>query len=419
MGALQRIGRDDVRLGMFIQSIDGAWLDHPFWKRKFLLTSQADLDTLRASGVETIMIDPAKGLGAPGSEPRLAVAPFDTEAPAAEVERLACASGGRRRNRPSIDACSSADEMQRAAKIVRRSQRAVTQLFSAARMGRAIDSATVIPVVDEITSSIRRNPHALITVAQLKTKDEYTYLHSVAVSALLVNLAIQLGFDDEAVRMAGVGGFLHDVGKVAMPEEVLKKPAKLTPDEYAIMKAHPERGFEMLRLGDRVPEAAQDICLHHHERFDGSGYPHGLAGEEISLLSRMAAVCDVYDAMTSRRPYKTADGAAETIAGMYKWEGHFDRSVLSGFIKSVGIYPVGTLVRLQSERVAMVVDQHPGDLTRPVVRIFLSTRDRRELPMRDVALADFPDDQILSRESPEKWGLDLWDARWARLLGTG
>ena len=392
---------------MFVQSIEGSWLHHPFWKSKFLLTDEVDLEALLTSGIKSVMIDPAKGL-----VPAVAAAAFPEEAPPLENERAT-----RRTRAPKAlpATCSASDEMQRAAKILHSSKRVVKQMFADVQRGRKVDAAAILPIVGEVASSVGRNPHALITVAQLKTIDEYTFLHSVAVGALMINFATQLGFAQKEVLEAGLAGMLHDIGKIAMPLDILNKPGRLTPQEYEVMRAHPERGHELLTRGFTVPEAVLDVCLHHHERIDGSGYPHGLAGDQISRLARMTALCDVYDALTSRRPYKPAEGAADTLSTMYQWEGHFDVELLAAFIRSLGIYPVGTLVRLASDRLALVTDQNMQDLTRPSVRAFFSIRDRRMIAPFDVDLAQ-DGDKIARREKPESWGLTPWDEHWPRLL---
>ena len=206
----------------------------------------------------------------------------------------------------AIPSCSVRDELQRAAKLIKRSKKAVTELFQEARLGNAINIEGCMPLVTDISESLARNSSALLGLARLKHKDEYTYMHSVAVCALMLSLARQLGLDEERAREAGLAGLLHDVGKMAMPLEVLNKPGSLTDAEFAIMRSHPERGHAMLLAAGSLPESALDVCLHHHEKYDGSGYPGHLAGEDISLLARMGAVCDVYDAITSNRPYKQA-----------------------------------------------------------------------------------------------------------------
>lgn len=414
---LRRVPRSQVRLGMYIRSIEGSWLHHPFWKTKFLLQDPADLAALRSSDISAVLIDERKGAGVAKSMAR--PKPKRPKADAAPVKEQAPAPLHIAPATPSpAPQCSAAEEVHRASQILNRSKQAVMQLFNEARLGKAAQVAEVLPLVEEISASVARNPSALISIARLKSKDDYTYMHSVAVCALMVNLARQLDLDEAAVHDAGVAGLLHDMGKMLMPMTLLNKPGKLTREEYAIMKTHAERGYEMLRENGAVPEIALDVCLHHHEKMDGTGYPRQLKGDQISLFSRMGAVCDVYDAITSNRPYKKAWGASETLAEMFRWQGHFDERILSAFIRSVGIYPVGTLVKLHSDRLGLVIDMSQDDLTKPVVRVFFSTRKGTTIPMHDLDIAQSPGgDHIVSRENPEQWGFTPWDAYWTNLMG--
>jgi putative nucleotidyltransferase with HDIG domain len=277
----------------------------------------------------------------------------------------------------------------------------------------------VIPVVEDITSSVDRNATALISITRIRSKDEYTYHHSIAVCALMVNLARQLGQSDEMAREAGMAGLLHDFGKVAIPDTLLKKPGALSEVEFALVRQHVERGHQILSANG-YSDTVVDACLHHHERIDGSGYPHGLKGDAISLTARMAAVCDVYDAITSRRPYREAEGPAESLSNMYRWTGHFDENVLAAFIRSLGIYPVGSLVRLRSNRLALVVDQGTDDTMNPVVRIFYCIAARKRVSVSDLDLsARAGEDAIIAREDPLKWGFSHWDSQWTQLIRSG
>jgi HD-GYP domain-containing protein (c-di-GMP phosphodiesterase class II) len=228
----------------------------------------------------------------------------------------------------------------------------------------------------------------------------------------MVALARRLGQDEAACREAGLAGLLHDLGKAVMPTAVLNKPGKLTDDEYAIMKTHPERGHEMLAERGTAPAAALEVCLHHHERPDGRGYPHGLAGDQVTLLARMGAVCDVYDAITSNRPYKSGWDPAESIAQMASWKGQFDEAVFKSFVFSLGMYPTGSLVKLASGKLAVVVEQNAGTLVAPVVKTFFSTKTGFAIAPALLDLSRSAD-RIIGRENPATWGFRPLEELWA------
>jgi HD-GYP domain-containing protein (c-di-GMP phosphodiesterase class II) len=262
---------------------------------------------------------------------------------------------------------------------------------------------------------VQRNPGAIVSLARLKTSDDYTYMHSVAVCALMVALAQQLDLSVDDTREAGLAGLLHDLGKSAMPIEVLNKPGKLTDEEFKVMRGHPEAGHRMLLDGKGVGSIPLDVCLHHHEKINGKGYPHGLKGDEITLFAKMGAVCDVYDAITSNRPYKAGWDPAESILHMVQWgkEGHFDDAVLQAFIRSIGIYPTGSLVKLKSGRLGVVVEQGEHSLLAPVVKVFFSTKsNQRIVPERLELGTPRCTDQIVSRESPTAWKFTNLDELW-------
>ncbi|MBV8468996.1 MAG: HD-GYP domain-containing protein [Burkholderiaceae bacterium] len=401
---LKEIATAEVRIGMYLQRLEGPWLDHPFWKTKFLIRDQADLNALRDSKIKTVWIDASKGLdAAPAAAPALAGQAAADPAPptppaGAEAARRPLAVG---------------EELARAGQIVQSSHAFVVNLFKEARLGHAVDADACVPMVAEIASSVARNPSALISLARLKTRDDYTYMHSVAVCALMISLANQLGLSEAQSREAGLAGLLHDVGKMAMPTAILNKPGQLTDAEFGVMKQHPVRGHAMLKTGDAVPAAALEVCLHHHERFDGSGYPDRLAGDRISLLARMGAVCDVYDAITSHRPYKQAWDAAGSIQRMAQWTGHFDPVIFQAFVRSIGIYPVGTLVRLQSGRLGVVIEQSASRLTHPVVKLFYSTKAQMPVPVEILHLdAPHCSDRIVAKEDPQALGFSNLNKLW-------
>ncbi|WP_069081728.1 HD-GYP domain-containing protein [Pseudomonas sp. TCU-HL1] len=400
---LKRIAVTDLRIGMYIQELCGSWMDHPFWKTSFLLASGKDLQRIQDSAVGEVWIDTAKGLDVDAGESAEQVdAQAESQLQSAQQQPLA----------ERVEPVSLDEEVGRALRLCARSKQALVAMFNDARLGHAVEVAQAEALVEQITESVIRHPNALISLARLKTSDEYTYMHSVAVCALMVALARQLRMDEEQVREAGLAGLLHDIGKMAVPLELLNKPGKLTDGEFIEMRKHPTAGARILLDSRQVSAAILDVCLHHHEKYDGSGYPHRLAGEKISLLARMGAICDVYDAITSDRPYKKGWSPAEALRKMAEWtKGHFDPLLFQAFVKSVGIYPTGSLVRLESGRLGVVLEQHPSSLLTPWVKVFFSALSRGPIPQEVVDLSR--GDRILSRESPEEWGFKQLDELWS------
>lgn len=412
---LKKISVHQLRPGMFLHGLCCSWLDHPFWKTSFVIKGDEEIRKLLDSPVREVWIDAAKGLD---------VAEFIDTAPAplAEPEPASAQPAEPQVERISLQLAPEppqpvalTDEVARAARLCRQAEGAVKDMFQDIRLGKAVDAEHCLPLVDEITSSVQRNPGAIVSLARLKTKDDYTYMHSVAVCALMVALSRQLGLPEAETREAGLAGLLHDLGKAAMPLEVLNKPGKLTPDEYAIMRTHPAAGHAALVEGKGVGPIPLDVCLHHHERIDGKGYPHGLTGAQMTLHAKMGAVCDVYDAITSNRPYKAGWDPAESIQRMAQWarEGHFDEVVFQAFVKSIGIYPTGSLVKLESGRLAVVVEQNASSLLEPLVRVFWSTKSNEPIPRQfvDLSVAGAKD-RIVSREKPADWGFKNLDELW-------
>lgn len=412
---LIRIPVKQLRLGMHVHKFCGSWIDHPFWRGAFLLDKPHDLHTILSTSIKEVWIDDSKGLGVESDEEMAAeaettLAQADTNDKAVQPIEVMQAD----KADPIVQRVAVAQEAARAIKICAKSKQAVTSMFNEARMGKALSTDDALPIVEEISASVMRNPGALIGLARLKNKDDYTYMHSVAVCALMVSLARQLGLNDEQIRQAGLAGLLHDVGKMAIPLGILNKPGKLTDAEFAAVKNHPVEGHKMLLEGSGISEAALDVCLHHHEKVDGSGYPERIADAQISLFAKMGAVCDVYDAITSNRPYKSGWEPAESLRKMAEWSnGHFDPAIFHAFVKVIGIYPLGSLVKLESGHLGVTVEQTAKSLLTPVVKVFFSIKSNTRIPpeMLDLSKPGCKD-KIVSHENPAKWGIgdihELW-----------
>ena len=408
---LKKINVKHLVVGMYLKEFCGSWMDHPFWRNSFVITDPKDVERILASNITEVWIDSSKGLDIAAGE----TAVSEEESEARVEAELSRAAQAQRETAP----IPASEEFARAAKICAQSKLAVTSMFQEARMGKAVDTANAQKLVEEINDSVSRNPGALISLARLKTADDYTYMHSVAVCALMIALSKQLGLSEQETRRAGIAGLLHDLGKMLVPMEVLNKPGKLTDEEFAIIKKHPAEGHRLLLGNSGADEMMLDVVLHHHEKIDGTGYPKGLKGEEISLFAKMGAVCDVYDAITSNRPYKAGWPPSESLRKMAEWaKGHFDQRVFQAFVKSLGIYPIGSLVRLESGRLGLVVDQSEKSLLAPCVKVFYSTHSQARILPEIIDLSrPGCHEKIAGREDPAKWNFPDLDELWSGQKG--
>ncbi len=400
---------DELRLGMFV---------HPLSRTAFLLKHPADLEAIRASGVRGVFVDMAKSAQPAAARAETARSTARSTPPGQAPSQTQC-SGSSGAARAAVARSSDrAESFRDAAARLSSVRKPVESLLNDVRLGRAVGREGVLPIVQEITSSVEANASAIISLSRIRSKDSFTYMHSISVCALMAHLAGRMGFDRSSQQELAVAGLLHDVGKMLVPDGLLSKPGRLTTDEMSLMRSHVVRGHELLKKTANLPEVALDVCLSHHEKIDGSGYPNRLAGQQISVAARMGAVCDVYDAVTSERPYKEAWTPAECLASMFTWKGHFDPQILAAFIKSIGIYPVGSLVRMASNHLAVVLEQAEGDLTHPTVRLFYAIEPRQRVPFRDLELSDDGSDYVVSREDPKVWGFYDWDQQWPRMLAS-
>ena len=406
---LKTIPTHQLRLGMFLHQLSGSWMSHPFWRSRFMLKDARDIERIREAGIAEVVIDTDQGLDVAPEPAETAPPPPGAAAPAAAEDPAAAPLP------PAHPAIASAGPRYSAAlDVSRRSLGAVVELFTQARLGQALDAQTCLPVVEDVMSSVSDKPSALISIARLKTVDDYTYMHAVATCALMVGLARQMGLPDDKVREAGLAGLLLDTGKAAMPPELLNKPGRLNDEEMALLQTHARRGYEMLLKEGGFSAAVLDAVLHHHERMDGSGYPDALPGAKIAPLARMAAICDVYDAVTSRRPYRAPWDPGEAMRHMAQAKGQFDAQIFQHFVKAVGIYPVGSLVRLQSDRLAVIVAQGSESLLKPRVKVFYTVEDQHRLsPAFELDLADpAAADKIVGVEPPASWRFQDLEELW-------
>jgi len=394
---IKLVKKEDLRVGMFIHDLNCGWMDHSFFRRRFALKKEEELRKIHESGIREVYIDTDKGLDAAG--------PTQEEVREGIRERIETSVG----QTPGEVQTSHRQELEVARKIQGEATKVVTGILSDVRLGKQIEVERISPVVSQITESILRNQGTLVSLCRIKERDTYTFQHSVSVCTLLVTFCRYMDMSRDVIQEAGVGGMLHDIGKMRVPDHILNKPGKLTDPEFDIMKSHVTLGVEILKQTPGISTTVMQISGEHHERFEGSGYPNRKKAQEISQLGRMAAIVDVYDAITSNRVYHTGMEPSIALQKLFEWSNHhLDEELVQHFIQAIGIYPVGSLVRLESNRLAVVVEQGTAGLLYPVVRLVYDIKQNCRLkPVEeDLSKAESGGDHILSAESPETWNVN-------------
>ncbi len=394
---IKKIQTSELRVGMFVHDLDCKWMDHPFVKNRFAIDAPQVIQKIASAGIRAVYIDTDKGRG-------LESAPSVAEVEEALQGELEATADLGADGEPTV---SVAEEIGRARALFKEATSVIRNLMEDARLGKQVEVAHLDPLAERMVQSAMRNHHALTGVSRIKTKDEYTFMHCVSVAGLMITFAREQRLSDEEIHHVAMGGLLHDIGKTLVPSKVLNKPGKLTDDEFRVMKDHVTHSRELLQETPGLPQSALDVALLHHERVDGTGYPLGLTGDAISLIGRMSAIVDVYDALTSVRVYKDAWQPTYALKKMLEWSpAHFDRDLVEHFIRCLGIYPVGTLVELESGLVGIVTEQGE-DMLRPQLRIVYHAKRRHYEKVRDVDLARSPNDRVAAAVDPTELGIDI------------
>lgn len=402
---IKKIPVNQLEPGMYVSDMNAGWLSHPFAFNSMMIESEANVAHIIAAGIRELYIDTERGRDVGDGVPTIAEARQETEA---RLERMA-ESARPLAPEPRV---SLAEEMLRARNTFGEATRIIRNLMEDVRLGHQIEIATTKPTVEKIAASVMRNSNAMMTMRRIRSLDNYTFLHSVSVCAMLVSFAKVVEMDMSAIHDLALGGMLHDVGKMRVASAVLNKPARLTEEEYRHMKSHVVLGSDLIRQLPGIPALALEPVELHHERFDGSGYPNGLKGSEISPAGRMSAIVDVYDAITSDRVYRKGMSPAAAVQKLFEWSKfHFDPEMMQLFLKSVGIYPIGSLVKLESGRMGVVIEQSDSHLLTPVVRIMYDGKRQHYLAPEEVdlsrTLGSGGGDRIVGFELPEKFGIDI------------
>lgn len=395
---IRKISVHDLLPGMYVVDLHRRWLDHSIWRRRFPIRDQAHVQKLIAEGFKDVSIDTERGLDLPPVSPIARINVVEKK-----IETLVEAVRARQ---PKV---SLGEERRRAARLIHEASGMVTDLVLAAQAGRNVDAARLEPVVGKMIESVIRNPDALAPLARLKRMDAYATEHAVATSALIIAFGQQQGMPQPELEKLALGTMLKDIGHSAIDAKLMTRPGSLSKSEFSVVQSHVEEGLAVLEATTRLSETSVAVVLEHHERYNGCGYPYRMAGDEISLAGRMAAIVDTYDAMTSDRPYRPAISPSLALRQLFDQGGSdFDPELVSAFVRTVGIYPVGTLVKLESGHLGVVERIHQDNLLAPVVRVIFHGGRRQYVAPVEVDLSRKIGNhygQIVSAEDYERWGI--------------
>ena len=393
---------EDIQLGMYVAQLDRPWVDTPFMFQGFHVNSPREIQELQKY-CEYVYVDEEQS--------RVTVTP--KSAPNFTASKRIDAGQTQLIEGPK-DLGDFRQQLKAAIKVHENTKLFINQVMRDIRLGKNVDVKHAKQLVSQLAENVVSNPTALVWLTQLKNKDEYTSLHSLNVCVLSLFFGRSMNFTQDQLHTLGLGALLHDVGKLRVPSEVLNKPGRLTTDEFAVMKKHTVFGYDLMKNQGELSKDALDIIIQHHERLNGSGYPHNLEHGQINQLAKLVSIVDVYDAITSNRVYHKETTPFNALNDIYKnREKEFDTRMVEQFIKCLGIYPIGSLVELNTGQVGIVIFFSEKSHLAPTVMLILDEQKKPYDQYRYVNLGSPAwEKQNIKPEikriaDPEEFGLDL------------
>lgn len=404
-----RIEVKDLKIGMFVSKLDRPWLETNFRFQGFELKNQADIDAVQKQ-CDFVFVDTTK----------------QTKVPQYVARSTGYTPDFLEKVQPPAKSSSFRREISKAEVIYQKTSGLVKSFMEEVKFGRPINALAAKKAVAYCVDSVLNAPDALMLMTQLKNRDEYTAQHSMNVCIFSIALGRQINLPVEELNHVGLCGMMHDMGKMQVPLEVLNKPGRLTPEELAVMQTHAAKGWKILLATHGMYPGAVDVAFTHHERLDGKGYPRQLKAEQITPYTRIVAIADMYDAVSSDRVYKKGRSHLDSIKVLTESssDGHIDPGLTMKFIECLGIYPAGSLVELNSGEIAMVIEVNPKAKLKPKI---LMLRDSQKQPCQefvvDLALAgsNFAGQplKISTVLRPDECGIDLLKYYQSGLLQKG
>ena len=363
-------------------------------KSEGYISSSESVQKLKKVGVTHLTVDPSRQKKAEKIDKIL---PDATEIAKPEKPK-------KNNNNISLD-----QEMTKACKLYDDAKSLQHKILNSLNENKTVNVSEAKESTDAIVESIFRNQDALACMTRLRIKDEYLVEHSLNVSILMTIFAKYLAFDREIIEQLALGAFLHDIGKILIPPEILHKAGKFTPQEYDVMKSHVDLGMKILKCSPGLSPLITEVVVQHHERLGGNGYPKQLDEQQITQFGRMIAIVDSYDAMTAERIYKAGMHPIKAFKILMKEvDNGYDTALVEQFVNCMGLYPVGTLVKLTSGKLGLISRLNKAQALQPFVRVFYNTRLNQAIAMEEIDLSQSKHkDQIDCCIKPQDFNINL------------
>ncbi|GAB6141478.1 cyclic di-GMP phosphodiesterase [Methylosoma difficile] len=387
---------NSLELGMYIVELDRPWLDSPFLFQGFELKNQNDIQAVK-NACNYVYVDMTRKRNVAPQNPNSLTHTFPTVLNDHFIPKKLG---------------SFEQEIQRAEKTFANTEVLISDFMQKAAKGVEIDGWLAKKAVAECVNSVLHSPDAMLWLTQLKDKHEYTVQHSLNVCVLSIVLGRHINLPEKNLNILGLCGMMHDIGKMLIPLDILNKNGIYNEEEMLIMQTHTTLGYELLKSTKHIHSSASETALTHHERLDGSGYPRQIRQAAISDFSKIVAIADTYDSITSTRSYKSGKNHLEATQMMIKTAGTLlDRNLTIKFIESIGVYPPGCLVIMTNGAIAIVVEVNEKLKLRPKIIIILD-EDKNPVPERIIDLSEMVTDKrgvlytIKSVTRAEEWEID-------------
>lgn len=394
---LKTLTIDELEVGMMVKNIMLKDSDTKV-KNQGRVNSLHTIEQLKKQGVAKVIIECDQGDIA---ETETA----NTEEDSSKNNILADTDDSKN-NKKSTVGVSLKKEFSRSCDIYDEATEKVKDIFLQAESGKNLTPEALTILAGEITESVQRNEYAITILTRIRHRSKYHWEHSINCAVLICGFGLYLGFNKDTVTQMTLGALLHDIGIAKVSKVILEKPGKLSNNEMSVVRKHVTWGYNMCKRDGLNNPIIIDMTVNHHERLDGSGYPRGITKDKITKLARITAIIDIYDAMTGDRPYKKSDLPIEALRYLMSKKEQFDQELVQSFIKYLGVHPVGTLVKLSNNRLAIVSEGNRVNPLKPIVKIVFNVKSNRLITPTDCDLNE-EDIKIEASVQPEEYDINV------------